>query len=81
MTGVKPEALPRLALADLRKYNGILLFGPNWDLVQRLKTTVVNGLTAGIDGAEVVRLSTADVEAQPGRLLEELQGISLFGDF
>lgn len=81
MAGVKPEALSRLQASDFRKFNGALLFGPNWDLVQRLKTSIVNELAGGVDGAEVVRLSAADVEGQPGRLLEELQGISLFGEF
>jgi DNA polymerase III subunit delta len=81
MAGVKPEALSRLSAADLTKYKGVLLFGPNWDLVQRLKAAVVLGLSDAIDGAEIVRLAAADVEGEPGRLLEELQGISLFGAF
>jgi len=81
MAGVKPDALSRLSATDLRRYNGLLLFGPNWDLVQRLKTIVVQNLLDGIDGAEIVRLATSDVESEPGRLLEELQGISLFASF
>lgn len=81
MAGIKPEALLRLSAADLIKYKGLLLFGPNWDLVQRLRTVVIQNLLNGIDGAEIVRLATSDAESEPGRLLEELQGISLFAAF
>lgn len=81
MAGLKSDALSRLSVDDLLRHNGILLFGPNWDLVQRLKSSVSGKTVQARPGSEIVRLSSADVESQPGRLLEELQSMSLFGGF
>jgi DNA polymerase-3 subunit delta len=81
MAGLKPDALGRLSGEDLLGHDGIMLFGPNWDLVQRLKSSVSSKTEQARAGSEVIRLSSADVESQPGRLLEELQSISLFGGF
>lgn len=81
MAAVKPEAFESLTGAEIRKFDGTLLFGPNWELVQRLRTGVVRTLAGDHSDTEIVKLSNADLESQPGRLLEELQGISLFGGF
>ena len=81
MAGIKPDVLARLSVADLLMHDGVIIFGPNWDLVQRLRSTVASRVDQSSSDTEIVRLSSADVEAQPGRLIEELQSVSLFGGF
>ena len=79
MATVKAEVYARALKTDPGRYRGALVCGPNWDLVQRLKAETVGLLTMAHPDAEIVRLSSADVDNAPGKVLEELQGLSLFG--
>ena len=79
MAPFKPDGFSRQLKAGSRRYNGILVFGPNWDLVQRIRSETLTALTAADPSSEVVRLAAADVDDSPGKVLEELQGLSLFG--
>jgi DNA polymerase III subunit delta len=79
MSAVKPDGFVRQLKAEPRRYHGILVFGPNWDLVQRIKSETLSSLTAVDPLVEVVRLATADIDDNPGKILEELQALSLFG--
>ncbi len=79
MTVVKPQQFEAAFHSPSGRYSGALLCGPNWDLLNRLKNQAVRHFTANHPDGEVVRFSDADLVADPGRLLEELQSISMFG--
>ncbi|MGI9514133.1 MAG: DNA polymerase III subunit delta [Anderseniella sp.] len=79
MTVIKPQGFEAAFSSPSSKYKGALLCGPNWELLNRLKNQAVKGFTASHPDGEVVRYSDADLASDPGRLLEELQSISMFG--
>jgi len=79
MPVVKPDIFSRLLTAGLDQYKGALVFGPNWDLVHRLAEDTVAAFRKADPDIEIVRLASADVNDCPGKLLEEVQALSLFG--
>jgi DNA polymerase-3 subunit delta len=79
MAALKPEALKTSFHGSSVRYPGALLFGPNWDLANRLKTDFVSWFRAREIDGEVICLSDIDIASDAGVLLEQLQSISLFG--
>lgn len=79
MTVIKPQGFEAAFGSPSGKYKGALLCGPNWDLLNRLKNRAVKNFTANHPDGEVVRFSDTDLASDTGRLLEELQSISMFG--
>jgi len=79
MTVLKPQEFEAAFRSPSTRYSGALLCGPNWDLLNRLKSQAVRQFAANHPDGEVVRFSDTDLVADPGRLLEELQSISMFG--
>ncbi|MEM7633230.1 MAG: DNA polymerase III subunit delta [Pseudomonadota bacterium] len=79
MAVIKPQGFEASFSSSSSKYKGALLCGPNWELLNRLKNLAVRGFTEKHPDGEVVRLSDTDLAADTGRLLEELQSISMFG--
>jgi len=79
MSVVKPQGFEAAFNSPSSRYSGALLCGPNWDLLNRLKNQAIKHFTTNHPDGEVVRFSDTDLVADPGRLLEELQSISMFG--
>ena len=79
MAVLKPTAFEAALSSPSIRYSGALLCGPNWELLNRLKSQAVRHFTTNHPNGEVVRFSDVDLAADPGRLLEELQSISMFG--
>lgn len=79
MAVLKPQGFEAAFSSPSSRYSGALLCGPNWDLLNRLKNQAVKHFTANHPDGEVVRFSDVDLVSDPGRLLEELQSISMFG--
>ena len=79
MASVKPDSYSSQLSSRLDRFKGALVFGPNWDLVHRLADETVSAFRKADAGIEIIRLAAADVDEQPGKLLEELQALSLFG--
>lgn len=79
MAVLKPQGFEAAFGAPSIRYSGALLYGPNWELTNRLKNQAIRHFTSNHPDGEVVRFSDADLAADPGRLLEELQSISMFG--
>ncbi len=79
MAVIKPQGFEASFSSPSGKYKGALLCGPNWELLNRLKNLAVKGFSEQHPDGEVVRLSDTDLAADTGRLLEELQSISMFG--
>ena len=75
----KPQAFEAAFSSPSSRYAGALLCGPNWDLLNRLKSQVIRQFSDHHPDGEVVRFSDSDLAADPGRLLEELQSVSMFG--
>ncbi len=79
MAAVKPEGFEAAFGSPSRKFKGALICGPNWELLNRLKNQAVRNFVSSHPDGEVVRFSDPDLVADAGRLLEELQSISMFG--
>ncbi len=79
MAVIKPQGFEAAFGSPSSKYKGALLCGPNWELLNRLKNKAVKIFTSNHPDGEVVRFSDTDLAADTGRLLEELQSISMFG--
>ncbi len=79
MAVIKPQGFEAAFNSPSSKYKGALLCGPNWDLLNRLKSQAVKDFISSHPDGEVVRFSDSDLVADSGRLLEELQSISMFG--
>lgn len=79
MAVIKPQGFEASFSSPSGKYKGALLCGPNWELLNRLKNLAVRGFAEQHPDGEIVRLSDTDLAADTGRLLEELQSISMFG--
>ena len=79
MTVIKPQGFEAAFGSPSGKYKGALLCGPNWDLLNRLKTRAVKKFASAHPDGEIVRFSDTDLAADTGRLLEELQSVSMFG--
>ena len=74
-----PRGLRRLSVPRPERFKGALICGPNWELLNRLKNQAVRNFVSSHPDGEVVRFSDPDLVADAGRLLEELQSISMFG--
>ena len=79
MAVVKPGGFEAAFSSPSRKFKGALICGPNWELLNRLKNQAVRNFVSSHPDGEVVRFSDPDLVADAGRLLEELQSISMFG--
>ncbi len=79
MAVLRPQGFEAVFSSPSGRYSGALLYGPNWDLLNRLKTQAIRHFAANHPEGEIVRFSDSDLAADPGRLLEELQSISMFG--
>ena len=79
MAVIKPQGFEAGFSSPSGKYKGALLCGPNWELLNRLKNQAMKNFRSNHPDGEVVRLSDTDLAADTGRLLEELQSISMFG--
>ncbi len=79
MALVKPRAFVQSFNSGRGRFNGGLLFGMNWELLSRLKSQTIKAFGSSFPDAEIVRFSDSDLSVDPGRLLEELQSISMFG--
>ncbi len=79
MAVIKPQGFEASFSSPSARYKGALLCGPNWELLNRLKNLAVKGFAEQHPDGEIVRLSDTDLAADTGRLLEELQSISMFG--
>ncbi len=80
MSLVKAQAFRSTFNSGQGKFAGSLFCGPNFDLVNRLKAQAVSDFLSLYPDADVARLLDADLGSDPGKLLEELQSTSLFGN-
>jgi DNA polymerase-3 subunit delta len=80
MTAIKPQAFGSAFKAGSSRFIGALVFGQNWELLSRLKSQAIRDFSGSFPDGEVVRFSDSDLTADSGRLLEELQAISMFGN-
>lgn len=80
MSELKPQEFDRLLRSSAALPRLILLFGPDRGLVSERAEAAAKRTGIALDDAfAVVKLDASDLQKAPGRLVEEMQSIGLFG--